>query len=82
VSTTLGFADGEIDGTKVGLLVLVGPAVLGTLVGCADTVGAEVGLLLGCDEGCEVGDTNVGVTEGTSEGMKVVGLTVGGCMCN
>jgi hypothetical protein len=41
------------------LLELVGPVVLGRLVGCADTVGAEVGLLLGWPvgepDGCEVG---------------------------
>ena len=35
------------EGLTVGLYVLVGPLVLGWLVGCGETEGAEVGLLLG-----------------------------------
>ncbi len=43
----------------MGLYVLVGPLVLGWLVGCGEIDGVAVGLLLGWPEGtlegCEVG---------------------------
>ncbi len=68
VGTALGVTVGTVDGTTVGLLELVGPAVLGILVGCADTVGAEVGLLLGWAEGCELGAFTVCSTVGTTVG--------------
>ncbi len=57
----------------MGLEETVGPAVLGTLVGCADTVGTAVGLLEGCAEGCEVGACTVGAKVGTLVG-SVVGV--------
>ncbi len=49
----------------------VGPAELGTLVGCADIVGTAVGLLEGCAEGCEVGPCTVGAKVGTLVGTAV-----------
>lgn len=44
---TVGTTVGLVVGTTEGLCVMVGPLVLGELVGRADTVGPEVGLLLG-----------------------------------
>ena len=71
VSTALGLAVGPTVGAALGFLVLVGLALLGTLVGSADTVGAEVGLLLGWAEGCEVGAWTVGDRVGTAVGGTV-----------
>ena len=47
VGIVLGTALDFTVGVTVGRCVFVGLAVLGTLVGCADTVGSDVGLLLG-----------------------------------
>ena len=67
VGSLLGAALGRDVGLTVGLYVLVGPLLLGWLVGCGDTDGAEVGLLLGWRErtceGCEDG-VNVGFLDG------------------
>jgi len=71
VAVAVGGTVGRAVGETEGLCVLVGLAVLGVLVGCGDTDGAEVGLLegfpegalLGWVEGIALGDT-VGLREG------------------
>ena len=71
VGLPLGRAVGSSVGLTVGLNVFVGPLVLGWLVGCGETDGAEVGLLLGCPMGslevCELGRP-VGVVLGGKVG--------------
>ena len=47
VGLLVGVLLGRCVGWTVGLYVLVGPLLLGWLVGCGETDGAEVGLLLG-----------------------------------
>ena len=47
VGITLGSSVGNSVGATVGLYVLVGPLVLGWLVGCGETDGVALGLLLG-----------------------------------
>ncbi len=52
--------------------VMVGPLVLGTVVGCEDTEGALVGKLYGCALGCEVGQVTgraVGPRLGACDGI-------------
>ena len=72
VGATVGRCVGSTEGLTVGLYVMVGPLLLGWLVGCGETDGAEVGLLLGWLEG---------ELEGCAEGFAVgaaVGRRVGG----
>ncbi len=68
VGARLGRTVGRSDGLTVGLYVLVGPLLLGWLVGCGEIDGAALGLLLGWPEGLhEGGDTG-----------RLVGATLGG----
>ena len=47
MGTAVGKRLGRCEGLTVGLYVLVGPLVLGWLVGCGETEGAALGVLLG-----------------------------------
>ena len=79
VGDRLGIREGRVVGWAVGLYVLVGPLLLGWLVGCGETDGAEVGLLLGLPvgvlEGCEDGST-MGATLGYKVGCPSAVLKV------
>lgn len=68
VAAALGARVGLTVPVNVGLGVLVGPLVLGVLVGRADPDGAEVGLLLGCAEGVLVGSCE-GLRDGAVDGL-------------